>query len=179
MVWGLVVHLICDWPLQNDWMATHKASRRMRRRRVRVIEGLAPSSPFSARIERERVGVVARRGPWWDRHPAAYVHAAIHGAGMLLVFPAWAALAIAVSHLLIDTRGPVVWWSELVGQTQPGDAVPRGLLLAAPDSEAIVVTPLHGTEGPPLYDVGLEVRFWTDQVFHVAVVAVMALVVGA
>src|SRR4051812_35989397 len=103
LVWGLVAHLVCDWPLQNDWMATHKASRRMRRRRVRVIEGLTPTDAaitpggrfaLGARVDRERIGVVAQRGPWWDRHPAAYVHAAIHGAGMALVFPWPAAIAL-------------------------------------------------------------------------------------
>jgi hypothetical protein len=26
MVWGLVAHLIADWPLQNDWMANNKAT---------------------------------------------------------------------------------------------------------------------------------------------------------
>ena len=166
MMWGLVAHLVCDWPLQNDWMAKHKASRRTRRDRVRIVNAERP------------VGTIARRGPWWDRHPAAYVHAAIHGAGMALVFPWPAALALAVSHLLIDTRGPVQWWSELIGQTQPGDAAPQGLLLEAVDSELIEARKLEGTLGPPIYDVGFEVRFWTDQVFHIACIALAAAVVA-
>lgn len=28
MLWGLVVHLVCDWLLQNHWMAINKASLR-------------------------------------------------------------------------------------------------------------------------------------------------------
>jgi hypothetical protein len=112
LIWGLVLHLVADWPLQNDWMARHKAS---------------------------------------FRHPAGYVHAAIHGGLLAFVF-GWLSLPLAVVHLLIDTRRPVVWWSRLIRQTQPG-----------------------GTG----YDVGLEVRFWTDQVFHVACVAVGALIAGA
>ena len=26
LIWGIVAHLIADWPLQNDWMARHKAN---------------------------------------------------------------------------------------------------------------------------------------------------------
>jgi len=124
MIWGLVAHLVADWPLQNDWMAKHKASL---------------------------------------RHPAGYVHPAIHGALLALVF-GWVAAPLAVAHLLIDTRKPVVWLSRLVGQTQPtGEAVvtwfkPRALVVV---------------------DVGMEVRFWTDQVWHIACIAIAALAVGA
>ena len=84
------------------------------------------------------------------RHPAGYVHAGIHTLILIPVFGAWS-LAIGLTHLLIDTRHPVVWWSQAIRQTQPGG------------------------QG---YDVGLEVRFWTDQVFHVAVIAVAALALG-
>lgn len=28
LVLGIVIHLFCDWPLQNHWMATHKANLR-------------------------------------------------------------------------------------------------------------------------------------------------------
>lgn len=90
------------------------------------------------------------------RHPAGYVHAGIHGLGMLLIFAWPAALFIAITHLLIDTRKPVVWWSKLIRQTQPG-----GLGL-----------------DPRVVDVGLEVRFWSDQVWHIGVIALTALVVA-
>jgi hypothetical protein len=111
MLWGLVAHLVADWPLQNDWMAKNKA----------------------------RIG-----------HPAGLVHAGIHGLLLALVF-GWFAIPLAVSHYAIDLRVPVAWWSQLVRQTQTsGDG----------------------------YDVGLEVRFWTDQVFHVVCVAVAALLLG-
>ncbi len=26
LLWGVVIHLFCDWLLQNDWMARYKAS---------------------------------------------------------------------------------------------------------------------------------------------------------
>jgi Protein of unknown function (DUF3307) len=26
LLWGMVIHLFCDWLLQNDWMATHKSN---------------------------------------------------------------------------------------------------------------------------------------------------------
>jgi hypothetical protein len=111
MIWGLVAHLIADWPLQNDWMANNKA----------------------------KLG-----------HPAGVVHAAIHGALLALVFGVWA-VPLAVAHYVIDLRRPVAWWSRLIRQTQPGG---RG------------------------YDVGLEVRFWTDQVFHIICIAAAALLVA-
>lgn len=110
LVWGLVLHLVADWPLQNDWMANRKANL---------------------------------------RHAAGYVHAGVHGLLLSLVF-GWVALPLAAVHLLIDTRRPVVWWSVMVRQTQPAGSS---------------------------YDVGLEVRFWTDQVFHIACIAVAALLV--
>jgi hypothetical protein len=135
MIWGLVAHLIADWPLQNDWMANRKAARRQR-----------------WDIQREMMGgtSVELPGRWWDRHPAAYVHAGLHGLLLALVF-GWVAAPLALAHLVIDTRWPVATWSRLVRQTQPsGDG----------------------------YDVGLEVRFWTDQVFHILTIALAALVVG-
>lgn len=127
MIWGLVVHLIADWPLQNDWMAQNKANR----------------ASLGHWMPDER---------WYIRHPSAYVHAGIHGILLAVVF-GWPALFLAIIHLIIDTRTPLVWWSKLVKQTQP--EIP-----------------------PPLVDIGTEVRFWTDQVFHIIFVAVAALVIG-
>jgi hypothetical protein len=112
MVWGLVAHLIADWPFQSDWMAKNKTSL---------------------------------------RHPAGYVHAGIHGLALAPVF-GWLAVTLAVAHLLIDTRKPVAWLSARVGQTPPDPSV------------------------FPLMDVGTTVRFWTDQVWHVASIAIVALV---
>jgi hypothetical protein len=129
MVWGLVAHLIADWPLQNDWMADYKA-----------------------RLT----------------HPAGYVHAGIHGALLALVF-GWVAVPLAVTHLLIDTRKPVVWWSRLIGQKQPG----INYRLKTASGEDVKPATM------PLYDVGLEVRFWTDQVFHIVCIAAAALLVTA
>lgn len=80
LVWGVVLHLLVDWPLQNEWIAEHKTDL---------------------------------------RHPAGYVHAGAHGLAMLVIFPWPAALALAVTHLLIDTRRPLDWWSRI--STQPHD----------------------------------------------------------
>lgn len=127
LVWGIVLHLVADWPLQNDWMAKHKQSL---------------------------------------RHSAAYVHAGIHGLLLATVF-GWAAIPLALVHLLIDTRKPVVWWSQLVRQTQPENRY----FFQRSDSTRQVYEIL-------VYDIGTEVRFWTDQVFHIACVAVAALLVA-
>lgn len=130
LIWGIVVHLLIDWLGQNEWIAVNKAKRR-----------------FST-WRRYNFGVST---VWWDRHPAAYIHAAMHGAAQLLVFPWWAALAIGVTHLLIDTRVPVAWWSKLIRQTQP-------------DPSRF-----------PVMDIGADVRIWADQVWHIGVVAAVAL----
>lgn len=54
------------------------------------------------------------------RHPAGYVHAGLHGLALAVIFPALAALALAVAHLLIDTRRPLLWWGRVCTQPQDG-----------------------------------------------------------
>lgn len=51
------------------------------------------------------------------RHPAAWVHSGIHLIAALFVFPVWVAVALAVSHILIDTRVPLQWWRKFYRQT--------------------------------------------------------------
>ena len=55
------------------------------------------------------------------RHPAAYVHSGIHFLGLLLIFSPLIALLIAIIHLLIDTRVPLIWWRRIFRQTTIGD----------------------------------------------------------
>ena len=85
LVWSVVVHLIADWLLQNEWMALYKMDL---------------------------------------RHPAAWVHSGIHLLGMLLVFAWPAALLIGLTHLLIDTRKPLLWWMRVIKQIPPGNRLP-------------------------------------------------------
>ena len=128
LVWGIVLHLIADWPLQNEWMANNKM---------------------------------------YLRHSfAGYVHAGIHGILLTIIF-GWVAIPLAVVHLLIDTRKPVVWWSKFVRQTQPA-----GSLAVVDDPEK------EDSRLIFLYDMGLEVRIWTDQVFHIFTLAVAAILVS-
>lgn len=102
--------------------------------------------------------------PW---HPAGYIHAGIHGLIFWPLFGGWVALALAAAHLLIDFRKPVQWWSKLIRQTQPKNKIYYQKFLTWQDVEEI-----------PLYDIGLEVRIWTDQVFHILCVAIAALLVA-
>jgi hypothetical protein len=53
-------------------------------------------------------------------HPSGYVHAGLHTAAMLLVFPAAAAAALGVAHLLIDTRVPLRAWARVVSVPEDG-----------------------------------------------------------
>jgi hypothetical protein len=148
LIWGIVVHLLIDWLGQNEWIAVNKAKRRQRWDIMREQMGGTP---------------LELPGRWWDRHPAAYIHAGMHGAAQLLVFPWWAALAIGVTHLLIDTRVPVAWWSKLIRQTQPVGG-------------AVKVLEARGHDVPmPYFDIGADVRIWADQVWHIGVIAALAL----
>lgn len=81
------------------------------------------------------------------RHPAAYVHWGIHLVGLVFIFPVIPAIIIALIHLLIDTRVPLVWWRRVFRQTTTGD-------------------------------VALHVALWGDQVLHITVLAIVALIVG-
>lgn len=127
LVWGIVLHLIADWPLQNDWMANNKQSL---------------------------------------LHPAAWVHSAIHGVWLAMIF-GWVAIPLAFAHMLIDTRKPLEWWSKLIRQTQPSE---RYLTFPKERDRASMMY-------FPLWDAGIEVRFWTDQVFHIMCIAAAALLV--
>lgn len=151
LLWGLVAHVVADWVLQNDWMAAHKAGRR-------VLGG-----------ERSRVFASA----WWDRHPAAFAHAGVHMWVLAVVF-GWPAVVLAVAHLLIDTRVPVAWLAGRVGQTPPNPepAVVYGPIdLARPIEAGNVAAYVH-------VDVGMLVRIVVDQAWHVVTIAGAALVVG-
>ena len=139
LVWGALAHLIADWPLQNDWIAANKAKRRLR------VVGRWHGEPLIHSDLPEDV-------PVWDRHPAALVHAGIHTLAQVPVFGPRRAALIALAHLVIDTRTPVAWWRQFVGQTAPAGGA---------------------------YDIGAEVAIWTDQVFHLAVLAAAALTGGA
>lgn len=151
LVWGIVLHLIADWPLQGDWMAKNKMKRRMRKPR----RGNGITSP-------PRKYVPAPL--WWDRHPAAYVHSFIQGACLAAIF-GLAAIPLAIAHFIIDCRWVVEKWSKLVKQTQPHGVMNNEWTNDGQHIESVMV------------DVGLEVRFWTDQVFHIVCIAVAALLV--
>lgn len=58
------------------------------------------------------------------RKLGGYVHAASHGLCAALVFPWPAAVALAVAHLVIDTRTPLAWWGKAVHQSTPEQAGP-------------------------------------------------------
>jgi hypothetical protein len=128
-------------PLQNDWMARGKAHQWWRDYEM----------PWSF------VSVWKEIGP-------GLVHATIHAFWAALVFGYWPGVILGVLHYLIDLRTPVVWWSALFGQTQPGSVTA--------ESEK------WPYQTVPLVDVGTEVRFWTDQVFHIICIAVAALIVA-
>lgn len=146
MIWGFVLHLMADWLFQSSWMADNKMKRRFRKKLAPVDIG-----------EVETIQTV-----WWDRHPAAYAHAGMHAIWLSWVF-GWAAIPLAITHLIIDCRWVVVQWSKLIGQT--------------PSTVFMVNKPGQGRERVALMDMGTVVRIWVDQVFHIACIAVAAVLV--
>ena len=71
---GLMLHLVADWLLQNEWMAINK---------VRLT------------------------------HPAAWIHGGIHGVLLGLIFGWAGGIALALAHMVIDTRMPIRWWIKV------------------------------------------------------------------
>jgi hypothetical protein len=134
IVYGWLLHFVADWFLQNDWMAVNKSKRRERRIKCSrtgpgYIKCLAPSCPekgeaphYHWTLNLRRTWVEYEDGAWWDRHPAAHVHAGIHAVIQLVIFPWWAALIIGAIHFLIDLRTPLAWWRSFFHQTQKGSA---------------------------------------------------------
>jgi hypothetical protein len=78
-------------------------------------------------------------------HPAGILHATMHGAATLLVFPWWAALTVGVTHYAIDLRRPLLWWRRTFRMTTD------------PNNPAAI-----------------HVAFWQDQVSHMLIVALLA-----
>ena len=94
------------------------------------------------------------------RHPAGYVHAGIYTLFMLPLFPWVLALLIGVTHLFIDTRGPVRWWMRTVKRMPPqGDSGTE--LPAAGRANAYAKTGFLESA--------------VDQAFHVVILAAAAL----
>ncbi|MEX2144450.1 MAG: DUF3307 domain-containing protein [Anaerolineales bacterium] len=54
-------------------------------------------------------------------HPAAWMHGALNIAGNLLVFAPLIAIGLGITHILIDTRVPLVWWRRLLRQNPQGE----------------------------------------------------------
>lgn len=79
------------------------------------------------------------------RHPAAWVHSGIHFLVQVPVFGWEVSTLLAVSHLLIDTRKPLAWWRRTIRQTTD-----------------------------PANPASIHVALWSDQVLHIACLAVAA-----
>lgn len=73
------------------------------------------------------------------RHPAGYVHAGVYTIFMLPLFPWVLALLIGVTHLFIDTRGPVHWWMRNIKRVSPSTNATTGFVESAVDQAFHVV----------------------------------------
>ena len=75
---ALLMHLIGDWILQNDWSSNNKCDL---------------------------------------KHPAGWIHAAIHFVLLSIVLGWLGGLVLAILHLVIDTRIPFNWWRKTFRMT--------------------------------------------------------------
>lgn len=75
---AVVLHLFCDWIMQNDRIAINKT-------------------------------VLTNSEAW--------LHGFYHLVPMLLIFDWRVALFVVATHILIDTRIPLIWWQEFYKQT--------------------------------------------------------------
>lgn len=60
------------------------------------------------------------------RHPAAWVHSAIHGLLLGLALGWLAGVVLAAFHLIVDTRRPMMLWQKIYHQTSEG---PMGMIV--------------------------------------------------
>lgn len=54
------------------------------------------------------------------RHPATWVHAAIHALLLGIALGWQAGIVLGAVHVLIDTRLPLKWWRRFFRQTEEG-----------------------------------------------------------
>ena len=101
----------------------------------RVIEGAPLLGKDGAVIGRELLHVIRIN----LRHPAGYVHAGVYTLFMLPLFPWFLALLIGVTHLFIDTRGPVHWWMRNIKRVSSGAYATTGFVESAVDQAFHVV----------------------------------------
>lgn len=179
LAFAIVAHAVGDFALQNEWMALHKSLRRPRARRVAdtvrdVNVQKIPGGGVSV-SGRMHARTVKQPGPWWDRHPAALCHAAIH---LLLLLPVMglAAIAVAVVHLAIDTRWPLKRWMAWYGHSAPDNRKP--LLIPGPGTpdRAGPFGPYTPEAGVP-FSLGHWVAMEVDQSMHLGVLAIAVIVI--
>jgi hypothetical protein len=78
------------------------------------------------------------------KHSAAWVHSGIHLVCFLPVFGVWA-LAVFATHLIIDTRKPLIWWRKTFKMTTD-----------------------------PANPASMHVAIWQDQMAHILVIIAVA-----
>jgi hypothetical protein len=88
------------------------------------------------------------------KHPAAWVHFACHTTCMLVVWAPLPALIATVTHALIDTRKPLVWWRKMLRQKQVDPTQP---------------------EGSFWNQAAMAVAFWQDQAAHILILGILSI----
>lgn len=109
---------------------------------------------------------------------------------MLIVWPWYGAVAVAVTHALIDTRVPLIWWRTLIGQKQvdmarirsaftPPVEERRGTLLQFKFGTFRNEMPEELANGIGWNVAAMQVAFWQDQAAHVLVLGVVSWLVSS
>lgn len=90
-------------------------------------------------------------------HVAAWVHSGIHFACFLPVFGWFGALAVFLTHIVIDTRVPLNWWKRVYKMKSYDPSQEPGSMWNI---------------------IASQVAFWQDQMTHVAVIILVAFAVA-
>lgn len=54
------------------------------------------------------------------KHPAAWIHTGVHVVLLSLVLGIQAGVILGILHMIVDTRGPLIWWRRVFGMTTEG-----------------------------------------------------------
>jgi hypothetical protein len=87
------------------------------------------------------------------KHPAAWLHSAIHFLCFVPVVGIPIAVFVFATHILIDTRVPLIWWRKFYRMKS--------------------YDPNQGPESV-WNQVAMHVAFWQDQMSHVLIIALAA-----
>ena len=115
----LVGHLVGDYILQNDWMASNKTNKHPGKKPdgviYRIDDGIDFAGPDAALLYRSWLD---KRDSWWRGHIACTVHCLLYTFSVWLFtcwwMPWWGLVVCFVAHWPVDRFRLAGWWMRNV-----------------------------------------------------------------